>query len=385
MKILLMGGSGIISSEICKYAIDNGDDVSIFNRGRRTEEINSAAKLIIGDIRNDSIEVIREKLDTFYDVVVDFISYNPTQLKKTLDIVENRCKQFVFVSSATAYSPEAIIPFTEETALENKLWKYSQDKADCEEYLTKRKPSCEYTIIRPYVTYGKTRIPLQVAPLEYYTIINRIKLHKPVVVVGDNVRCTLTNSTDFAVGAYGLFLNSNSYRQAFHITGDYRTTWKKVIEGLAEKIGVPVTIIEVPLQYIIDNRKRCGFDADEIIGDKGRHMIFDNSKIKSVVPEFEKFRSFEEALDDTLTYFDNEAHRKVNYKWDALLDKFIEKYAKDNKIVIDRSSLTVASYATNITDNERKVYQENRFMLLTVIGKIKRKLGEETVVKIASE
>lgn len=375
MKVLLIGGSGIISSEICKLAIEKGDDVSIFNRGKRVEEINPSAKLIIGDIRNDSIEAIQEKLAPLYDVVVDFISYNPSQLKKTIDIVENRCKHFVFVSSATAYSPEASVPFTEESLLENRLWKYSQDKADCEKYLAERNLSCKYSIIRPYVTYGKTRVPLQVAPLEYYTIINRIKLHKPIVVVGDNVRCTLTNSTDFAVGAYGLFMNPNAYGQAFHITGDYQTTWKRVVERLAEKLNVQVTIIEVPLKYIIDNRKNCGFDADEIIGDKGRHMLFDNAKIKTVVPEFRKFRSFEESLDDTLLYFEIESHRRINYKWDAKLDKFIEKYAKDNKINVDPISLSVASYGTTITSKEKKEYQENRFMLLTVIGKIKRKLG----------
>ena len=93
MKILMIGGSGIISSEICNLAICNGDSVTIFNRGKRKETINPSANLIIGDIRNEAVEAIKDKLEYSYDVVIDFISYTPSQLKKTLDITADRCKQ----------------------------------------------------------------------------------------------------------------------------------------------------------------------------------------------------------------------------------------------------------------------------------------------------
>ncbi|SFH59300.1 Nucleoside-diphosphate-sugar epimerase [Lachnospiraceae bacterium NLAE-zl-G231] len=374
MDILMIGGSGIISSEICNLAIEHGDSVSIFNRGRRKEEINSKANLIIGDMRNESVQSITDKIMSSYDVVMDFISYTPEQLRKTIDIFSSRCKQFVFVSSATVYSSDAPLPFKEDSKLENTKWKYAQDKVDCENFLASSELSCEYTIIRPYVTYGRTRIPLQIAPLEYYTIINRIKCHKPIIISGEHVECTLTNSKDFAIGAYGLLLNEKAYGEAFHITGDYRTTWKEVVLCLAEKINEDVEFINIPMQYLQVHKKYCGFDVSEILGDKGRNMIFDNSKIKRVVPAFSNFRRLEEALDDSLKYFEKKSHQRVNYKWDAEVDCFIANYIKRKGIIIDPIMLSELSYGETINDKDKKMYLEYRFPVNRMIGKVKRKI-----------
>ena len=374
MKILMIGGSGIISSEICNLAIDKGDNVTIFNRGRRKESINSHANLIIGDIRNESVESIKDKLECYYDVVMDFISYTPQQLKKTLEVTKNICRQFVFISSATAYSPEEKYPYTEATLLQNNLWKYAQDKADCEEYLRKYPLPCAYTIIRPYITYGRTRIPYQIIPTEYYTLINRIKCQKPIMICNPNTECTLTNVKDFAIGAYGLLLNSEAFSEAFHITGDYKTSWGNVLRLIAEKLEMEINIVDIPYCYIKKHQKRCGFDVGEILGDKGRNMIFDNSKIKKIVPAFDDFVSLEDSIDDILEYFLNPTHQVINFKWDAKIDRFIEKYVKSEKVKIDFSSLTVHAYGKNISEKHKKEYLENRTIAKQYMSKIKRKL-----------
>lgn len=374
MKILMIGGSGIISSEICNLSICNGDSVTIFNRGKRKEIINSSANLIVGDIRNEDTEVIKEKLEHSYDVVIDFISYTPIQLKKTLDIAADRCKQFVFVSSATAYSPEENIPYDEDTKSENHLWRYAQDKADCEKYLREVSLPCYYTIIRPYITYGHTRIPYQIIPIEYYTLINRIKCHKPIMICNADTECTLTNAKDFAVGAYGLLLNSKAYGEAFHITGDYRTTWGNVIRIIAQKLQMQANIIDIPYDYIKAHRNECGFDADEILGDKGRNMIFNNSKIKSVVPYFKDFRCFEDSIEDSIKYFNDPIHQVINFRWDADMDRFIEKYAKNKGISMDFTKLTIHAYGTGVSKEQIKVYQDNRTVARKFISKVKRKL-----------
>ena len=374
MKILMIGGSGIISSEICNLAICNGDSVTIFKRGKRKETINPSANLIIGDIRNEAVEAIKDKLEYSYDVVIDFISYTPSQLKKTLDITADRCKQFVFVSSATAYSPDAGLPYNENVKLENHLWKYAQDKADCEKYLREAFLPCCYTIIRPYITYGHTRIPYQIIPIEYYTLINRIKCHKPIMICNPDTKCTLTNAKDFAVGAYGLLLNSKAYAEAFHITGDYQTTWGNVIRIIAQKLQTQANIIDIPYDYIKAHRNECGFDADEILGDKGRNMIFDNSKIKSVVSSFKDFQSFEDSIEDSIKYFNNPIHQVINFRWDADMDRFIEKYAKNKGINVDFTKLTIRSYGSGISKEQMKVYQDNRTVARKFISKVKRNL-----------
>lgn len=370
----MIGGSGIISSEICQLAVQKGNSVTIFNRGRRREEINPSAKLIIGDVRNDDVVNIKNKLEKEYDVVIDFISYKPQQLKKTLDITANRCRQFIFVSSATVYSPDAEPPYNEESKIGNPLWAYAQDKADCEKWIKETKLPCNYTIIRPYVTYSHTRIPYQIAPIEYYTIINRLKCHKPVVICGKETKCTLTTAKDFAVGAYGLFLDSNSYGETFNVIGDYQTTWGNVIKILAEKLHIEPELIDIPYEYIKTNRNHCGFDADEVLGDKSRDMVFDNRKIKSLVPSFTHFCNFDDAIDDSIRYFNEQSHQAVNYKWDAGIDRFIEKYAHKNRIILNYDKLSLGAYGNEITEEQKKVYMNNRTDLRKVVSKVKRKL-----------
>jgi len=370
----MFGGSGIISTEICKLALEKGDSVTIFNRGRRKEQINPDAKLIIGNLREESVDEIQKKIENNYDVVLDCISYNVEQLKKALEIVKYRCKQLVFISSATVYSPVENVVYSEDYPIGGCAWKYAQDKADCENYLRNRTFSCEFTIIRPYITYGETRIPYQVAPLEYYTIINRIKCHKPIMICGQNTKCTLTDSRDFAVGAYGLMLNPGAYGETVNITSEYRTTWGKVIQAVATEIGEDVNIIDVPKQYLIDHKYSARFDVDEILGDKGRDMVFDNQKIKCLVPEFTGKRTFEQSMGRTLQYFNTEKHQLINYCWDARMDKFLEGYLRSVSVPFDYKSLTIQSYGYALLDIERENYNGNRTQLSQLVFKIKRKL-----------
>ena len=157
-KVLLIGGSGIISSSICNKAVDEGMQVSIVNRGRRKKFINENANLIKADIRNESIDDLREKINVAqYDVVMDFITYNTQQLKKILSVIKGNCKQYIFVSSATAYKEcDEHHIYRDDDPIGNESWKYSVDKSECEWFLARHKEELgfEYTIVRPYVTYG---------------------------------------------------------------------------------------------------------------------------------------------------------------------------------------------------------------------------------------
>jgi len=367
--VLLLGGTGILSTEICSIAIERGYEVTIVNRGNRKNRINLQANLIIGNLKEESIEVLREKLNgEDFDVVVDFITYDVRQLKRSIEMISGICKQYIFISSATTYlDADNNLPLTENSPIGNTGWKYSLDKAQCEWYLQENKEqfSFAYTIIRPYVTYGKTRIPYQVIPIEYYTLINRIMLNKPIPIFGENVRCTLTNASEFAVGTVGLFKNQKAFGEAVHITADTTTTWKEVIKELGGKLEREVILVDLPLKCLDKGSLKLGFDVDEIRYDKGRTMVFCNEKIKRLVPEFKGSITLSQGIDASLDYFkENYYVRKINYAWDARIDRLLAQYSTPNK------GLNLSGYGKSCSLRERLIYTLNRYDFLYYISKL---------------
>lgn len=375
MKVLLLGGSGIISSEICSLALNRGIEVTMINRGQRKEKIDTRAKLIISDLKNDDIETITNKLDSDgYDVIVDFISYYRSQLSKMLAVANGRCQQYIFFSSATAYLPkEDNSPYVETDLIGNTGWQYAAEKAECEKLLKEQAKAIgvHYTIIRPYITYGDTRIPYQVAPLSYYTVINRIRNGKPIPIFGSNIQCTLTASSDFAVGAVGLFLNPKAYDEAYHIVGDSVTTWDEVISSIGQIIGIEPHVIKFGLDSLAEGNRKLGFDVNEILFDKGRSMIFDNSKIKQHVPDFCRFVGFYDGIKNSIDHFEEmPVLQRVDYAWDARVDRFIERFATG----VDQKSISLDSYKNKMSSTDIGIYKSNRTDLRYFVEKVKKKM-----------
>lgn len=376
MNILLIGGSGIISSEICNLSLEKGYNVTILNRGRRKKLINDKAKLVVADLRKESVETIRNKIsDKKYDVIIDFISYNTQQLEKTLQISKDLCKQFIFVSSATVYKIKDNTVYNENCEIGSKLWDYAYKKAECEWYLEKNYKSynLEYTIIRPYVTYGKTRIPYQIAPIEYYTIVNRILMDKPLPICGLDCKCTVTNSKEFAVATVDLFLNEKSYNEAFHITSDCVTTWREIGEILGKKLNKDVKFIDIPIDLLKSKKNLLGFDLYELIGDKANDMVFDNTKIKSVSPNFKGNVFFEDGINETILFYQQNPNMQIiNYEWDSRIDCILNSISKDSK------NLSLKAYKYDVKLNDKLIYwfarNDFRYKIFILSKKVKNKL-----------
>lgn len=325
MNILILGGSGILSTDFTKLCLDNKNEVYLLNRGKRKSFIDDRAHLIIADIRNDSIESLKEKIASQkYDVVVDFLSFNSEQMKKTLSVIEGIFTQYVFISSATAYiknDPDEII--TEENEIGNRDWDYAYQKSLCEEYLTKQ--NINYTIIRPYVTFGVSRIPFPIIPDGYhYTLLQRIKENKPVVVLDNGEAiCTLTCTKDFAVVLYKLLLNEKAYREAFHITSNNRQSWKKVYEVLCEILQKEQHILSVSMSDVHHYLPEFEFILK---GDKGQNMLFDNSKVLNAIDGYNFEYTIEKALKESVEYFENHSEMQmIDYKWDGRCDYLANK------------------------------------------------------------
>lgn len=351
MNILIIGGTGILSTDVCALSIHKGNKVFILNRGKRPYALNKDAVLIKSDIRNETVQEIRSKIDSvIYDVVIDFLTFNPAQLKKTLECIRDLCTQYIFISSATAYcksNEDEII--TEKTPVGNSKWDYAWQKSLCEKWLAENYIQFvkAYSVIRPYVTYNETRIPYAiVADGCYWALVNRINIGKPVVLWDSGkAKCNITNTKDFAVGVVGICGNKAAWQEAFHVTSDERLTWRIVLDTVIAVNGKKAKIIDMPTDEICTILPEF---KGILYGDKGNNMLFDNSKIKSVVPEFKTNISFKDGIKDTLAYLNQHKElQTINFILEGRLDYLCEYWYKKNKIDYSNHELSMALYRKN--------------------------------------
>ena len=320
MKVLFIGGTGVISSACSALAVERGFDLYLLNRGESKRSVPSAAKVLKGDIRDP--ESARSTLrDLDFDVVVDWIAFTPDHIEADIELFRDRTDQFIFISSASAYqTPPVSLPVTESTILDNPYWQYSRDKIACEERLVRayREEKFPFTVVRPSHTYDRTMLPLK----GRYTVIDRMRRGKRVVVHGDGTSLwVLTHNTDFAKGFVGLLGNSRAIGEAFHITSDELLTWDQIYKLAANAAGVVADIVHVPSEVIAQ------YDADwgiELFGDKAHSMIFDNSKIKKMVPDFSATVPFSRGVEEIIGWFDADPSRQViDDRWNEVFDKII--------------------------------------------------------------
>lgn len=324
MKVLFIGGTGIISSACSELAIKKGIELYHLNRGKSNNIRKiDGVKNIYADIRNfnEAREAIK---DYSFDVVVEWIAFDIEHIENDIKLFSGKTKQYIFISSASIYqTPPQNLPITEETPLENPIWEYSQNKIACEEVLRKayRENGFPYTIVRPSHTYDKTLVPIEGG----YTVLDRMKKGLPVVIHGDGSSIwALTHHKDFAKGLVGLLGNEKAINEAFHITSNELLTWETIFRILAKELGVEPKLVYVPSKVIAEYDKRIG---DSLLGDKTHSMIFNNSKIKAFVPEFQAEILFKEGAKEIVSWFEEDGKRQIiDEHINELMDKIIKNY-----------------------------------------------------------
>ena len=264
-----------------------------------------------------------------FDVVVDWIAFTPAHIERDLQIFGGRLRQYVFISSASAYQkPPAHYLITESTPLANPFWQYSRDKIACEERLLRafRDDGFPFTIVRPSLTYGQTQVPLAINSwARSYTVVDRMRRGREVIVPGDGSSLwVITHNSDFATGLVGLLGNDQAIGQAFHITSDEVLCWNQLYGLVAQAAGVQPRLLHIPSDFIA----ACLPDKlGTLIGDKSVSTVFDNSKIKRFVPGFRAIMPFGEGIRETLAWFDADpARREIDTAADAAWDKLIGAY-----------------------------------------------------------
>ena len=321
MTVLFIGGTGIISSACAQHAVDQGIDLYLLNRGQSPRPMPEGARVLHGDIRDPA--TVRDVLGRrTFDAVVDWIAFTPEHVETDLDLFRGRTAQYVFISSASAYqTPPERLPVTEATPLSNPFWAYSRNKIACEERLMQahREEEFPVTIVRPSHTYDRTLLPMRGG----YTVVDRMRRGQPVLVYGDGTSLwTLTHHRDFARGFVGLLGHSNALGEAVHITSDEWLTWNQIFHTVARAAGAEPHLVHAPSAWIADADPDWGAS---LLGDKAHSMIFDNRKIKQLVPDFQAAIPFAEGAEEILAWYDADPARQIvdaalNQTMDTVLD-----------------------------------------------------------------
>ena len=324
LRVLFIGGSGIISAACSQLAAERGIKLSVLNRGAtHLRPLPPEATVLHGDIRDHL--AAREALgDLEFDAVVDWVAFTPEHVQADIELFHGRTGQYVFISSASAYqTPPARVPVTESTPLRNPFWQYSRDKIAGEDLLVEayRQTGFPATIVRPSHTYDRTSIPFD----GKWTALARMRAGKEVVVHGDGTSLwTLTHSADFARGFVPLLGHPRTIGDAFHITSDDVLTWNQIAEALAAAAGVTARLVHVPSDAIAAADAAWGAG---LLGDKAHSMVFDNSKLRSVVPGYRAEIPFEQGAREIVAWHDADpARQQADARLDAVMDKLVAAY-----------------------------------------------------------
>jgi nucleoside-diphosphate-sugar epimerase len=307
-SILFIGGTGVISAAAAQRAAALGHRLTILNRGRSTRPVPEGVETLSADVRDAS--AVREALaGREFDAVADFITYTPDQAKASLDLFAGRTGQYVFISSASAYQkPPTRLPIRESTPLKNPFWQYSRDKIACEELLFQayREQDFPLTVIRPSHTYDRTKI----AMVGGWTDIHRMRAGVPVMVHGDGTSLwTLTHSKDFAKAFVGLLGRPQAVGESYTITSDEYLPWNQIYQLFARAAGVPEPeLVHVASETIAAHSEELG---PNLLGDRSHSVIFDNTKIKSLVPDYCATIPFADGAREIVDWYDHNPDLQV--------------------------------------------------------------------------
>ena len=339
MKVLFIGGTGTISQAITRALVADGNEVILVNRGNRNEEFEGRVEQIRVKDVNDEEEFLLslsrylegKNADTgkpYFDAVCDFICFHKEQAQRDYRLFKGKTKQFLFISSASAYNkPVRDYVITEGTTLANPYWQYSREKAEIEEFLMEcyKKENFPVTIVRPSHTYDERSVPLGVHGKKgSYQVIKRMLEGKPVIIHGDGTSLwRMTFNEDFAKGFIGLLNNPHAIGEAFHITNEETLTWNQIYEAIAKALNVELKPYYISSEFLA----ACGdFDfTGSLIGDKSNSVVFDNSKLHRAVPGLAMNIRFEEGIQRTVDYvLSHEECRVEDSEFDAWCDRIIE-------------------------------------------------------------
>ena len=335
---MMIGGTGTISSAITRQLAESEHELWLLNRGNRQAELPAGVKQIVADVEDE--QLVAEKLgDMTFDVVCEFIGFVPEQVARDIRLFKGRTRQYVYISSASAYNkPARSYIINEGTTLANPHWEYSRNKIACEELLMKhyREEGFPVTIVRPSHTYCERAVPLGVHGLKgSWQVVKRIMEGRPVLIQGDGSSLwTMTWNEDFARGFIGLLGNPHAIGEAFQIMNDETLTWTQIYQTVANVLGVELKPYYVSSSFLAEVAPKAYDLEGGLLGDKAVSVVFDCSKLKRAVPGFQARVRFEEGIRRTIDHILRHPElQEEDPDFDRWCDQVIEAQEQAKKMV----------------------------------------------------
>lgn len=328
MKFLFIGGTGNISTACTRLSAQRGHEVWVLNRSQSKLPVPDGVRQIQADIQDEN-RVEELLVGQYFDAVVNFIAFQAEDIARDISLFRDRTDQYVFISSASCYQKPLSHPIvTESTPLANPVWQYSRDKIACEDALMEAYREFQFpiTIVRPSLTYEFV-IPVPIGGWQNYNVIDRIRKKKPIIVHGDGTSLwTITHSRDFAKGFVGLLGHQQAIGHAFHITTDEILTWDQIYRAVGMAIGEEPQIVHIASDLIARfEPSRMG----SLVGDKSVSVIFDNTKIKTFVPDFKATIPFKQGIRETIDWFEADpARQQIDPKTEEWVDRLLTAYSR---------------------------------------------------------
>jgi nucleoside-diphosphate-sugar epimerase len=327
MKVLFIGGTGLISTAVSQLAIKQGIDLFIMNRGIRHDELSDKVNRIVCDINNET--EVKKILDNHYfDVVVDWIAFTVDHVKRDYRLFKGHTKQYVFISSASLYKkPFDKLPVTEEAKLDNQFWGYSKNKEICERYLMDlNDKDFNVTIIRPSHTYNNQAVVAQLNSWQHpYTLINRMRQSKKIIILDQGINLwTLTYNEDFAYAFLDILGNEKAYNEIYHLTSEKTYNWLELNKIIEKALNLKTDIVFIPTNEAVKYFKEY---EGALLGDMIHSAVFDNSKIKKVAPNYKSSTGYEDVINKIIKWYDeHEEYKTIDEDFDKRYDELISKY-----------------------------------------------------------
>ena len=360
-KILLVGGTGVLSSAVVAEALRKGMDITIITRGRKKAPQGVNNILCDKDDYDKLSDLLKGKK---FDAVIDFLCYHEEELVKSFQFYSGYTNQYFFISSCAVYDTRVGGVLNEDSPKVLPMWSYSVEKWASEQRLAllAAETNCKYTIIRPCVTYGDTRIPYGIYPPYGYhwTLCARILAGKPIITwnKGEN-RCNMMRVEDFAVGVVGLVGNEKAYNEAFNICGDETPSFKEVLSVVEEYLGKKAVTVDLPVEFYAEQMPNR---AGELRGGRSIDAINSNEKIKSVVPKFKQTISIKEGISKTIDAYKSQNYQYgIDWNFDGETDKIIALWCKKNGVSSRQYKLGFVDYLGNATWRDKYQYMNARY------------------------
>lgn len=363
MKILIIGGTGVISSAVTKEALLRDIDVYMINRGNLSKYIPSTVKLIKAN-KNDLSAIEIALNGHYFDAVIDFLSFSAKEVSVSFSFYKAYTKQFIFISTCCVYNSKVSQINSEDSPKVMQEWDYSVNKWAAEETLVNMSSTTDthYTIIRPAITYGNTRIPYGIAPKYGYhwTIIQRILSEKPLIRWnGGSNRTNMIRVEDFAIGLVGVIGNVKAYNQAFNLCGDETPCFNDVLDTLSKILNRRVKVVDIDSIFYA---KHLPAKSGEILGGRSVNSINSNSKIKAIVPDFKQHIYLEEGIKMTYdSYLQNDLYKGIDWEFDGDTDRVIYEWCKLKKINSAQYNLRYIDYLEDNNLRNKLEYYKARY------------------------